>query len=189
MARTEKKKEVSLFSDIFHAFPKLVPLILSHHPDCEPYRKDVIRIGKLRLCRGCTISYSLVLILVVSYILLPLLRGLFEPFSPVLIIGVGVVLGLFQVLRGVYRKMSIIWRSLVKVALGSGIGLILIGIFRLELGYWATFWTIMGLFIVYGLVGGALRLFYMKRTCDECEFGGNLENCPGLSIIRELDRK
>lgn len=188
MARTEKKKEGSLFSDIFHAFPKLVPLILSHHPDCEPYRKDVLRLGKLRLCRGCTISYGLVLIWVASYILSPDIRGLFDPFSPGLIIGAGVVLGLFQVLRGIYRSLSVIGRSLVKVALGSGIGLILIGIFQLELGFWVTFWTIMGLFVVYGLLGGSLRFFYMKRTCEECEFRGDLKNCPGLSAIKELDR-
>jgi len=26
----------------------------AHKPLCEPYREDVLRLGKLRLCRGCT---------------------------------------------------------------------------------------------------------------------------------------
>lgn len=52
----------------------------AHKPLCEPYHEDVLRIGKLRLCRGCT------MIKVGLAVALPLLLIL-QPTLPVLVAG------------------------------------------------------------------------------------------------------
>jgi len=187
VANEGPKKNKGLMGDILRGFPKLLPFALSHHPDCKQYRNDVIRLGRVRLCRGCTIAYGLVLVIITSYLVLSPLRDLFNGISPVLIIGIGVLLGFVQVVRAVFRKMGIIGKSLVKVSLGIGISMILIGILRLELGFTATYWTIIGLFLLYGVVGGTLRFLYMKKTCEECEFKADLKECKGLKVVRELD--
>ena len=176
-----------LTGDIINAFPKLLPLVLSHHPDCEPYRADVIRIGKLRLCRGCTIAYGLVVLIFGSYLLFGELRDLFGEVPPPLLILSGAALGMFQVLRAVFRRMGIPRKTLVKLALGSGIALVLIGIMELDLGRTGTIWLMVGLFLLYGTLGGYIRYVYMKRTCLECEYGGDMRSCPGMSVVRELD--
>ncbi|MGA1794177.1 MAG: hypothetical protein ACMUHM_09510 [Thermoplasmatota archaeon] len=188
MADEGSRKDRGLFKDILRGFPKLLPFALSHHPDCPPYKADVIRIGKVRLCRGCTIAYGLALAIIAIYLLIEPVRDMFGVFSPFLIMGAGIFLGLFQIIRAVFRKMGVVGKSLIKIVLGIGISLILISIFELDLGFAVTYWTIIGLFLLYGVLGGALRFHYMKRTCEECEFKADLKECKGMSVVRELDK-
>lgn len=173
--------------DIIRAFPKLIPIVLAHHPDCKPYRNDVIKIGKVRLCRGCTISFGIAGIMILIYLLSPDIRTSFDRVRPVFLFSIGVFLGLFQVLRAVFRKIGVAMKTIVKVALGLGIGLIAIAVFELDLSIYLTIWIFIGLFILYGLLGGPLRFYYMKRTCEECEFKADLDDCEGLKIIKELE--
>jgi hypothetical protein len=162
-------------------------LVFSHHPDCEPYSNDVINLGKVRLCRGCTIAYGIAGLLILMYLWIPDMRSLISDVDPTLIIGFGVFLGLFQVMRAIVRKMGAFMKSIVKLALGMGIALIIVGIFQLDLGFQGTFWTIFLLFILYGLFGLVLRLFYMKRTCEECESHSDWNSCDGMRVIKELE--
>ncbi len=57
-----KKKESKVLSTLRQIFRALfsweaIHLMLSHHPFCEVFDPHVFKIGKLRLCRGCFLSY------------------------------------------------------------------------------------------------------------------------------------
>jgi hypothetical protein len=187
VASGENDKDGGLIRDILKAFPKVIPLAFSHHPDCKPYRNDVIRIGKIRLCRGCTISFTIAGVMILLYLLSRDVRIMFDRMGPEILLPAGVILGMFQVLRAFVRRMGIPMKTLIKIALGVSISLIAIGVIELDLSRSMTGWALFGLFILYGLFGAPLRFYYMKKTCEECEYKADLGECEGLKFIKEFE--
>lgn len=47
----------SKLADLFRYIRSFIPLLLSHHPECEEFKDHTLNIGKMRLCIGCFIGY------------------------------------------------------------------------------------------------------------------------------------
>jgi hypothetical protein len=43
------------------------------------------------------------------------------------------------------------------------------------------------LIILYGVIGLPLRMYYMKKTCDECDFHSDWKSCDGMKFLKEID--
>lgn len=145
-----------------HAFHRY-----AHHPLCEPYRGEVIRIGRwLRLCKGCTyLATGLVLGVAGGAILQP------SPASGFVVLAVSVAAG-----------VASLWLRMPKLAgrawPGMGIGL----------GLWAGWPCALASTLVVGLMGLLYRRRGTERArCDTCH-ERERQPCSGFVLIVRRER-
>ena len=154
-------------------------LMLSHHPFCEVFDPHVFKIGKLRLCRGCFLSYPPLYALVSIFIFWGAAREffLFEAISIVdnlwwFVIGFGILTFGARWLG----RYSIFIKDIAKFSRGAWTGLLVMVILSQHWGF-----KIGAILIV---VAGMSYLSIhrgkdMERTCDECEWHADFNSCPG----------
>jgi hypothetical protein len=178
----------SAFAEAQRVLVMVFPLLLSHHPICKEYMPDMLKIGRVHLCKGCFLGYSFsLLVLAIYFILIPVTSWDIEA-GPELLIPVGIVLGSLQFARAFIRRAPSWWKTVQKLLLGAGIASIIIGIIELPIDLLYRSLILFSCFLIYGLLGAALRLHYLKMTCNECRFEGDWERCEGLSGLYEKNR-
>ncbi len=160
-------------------------LMLSHHPNCETFDSHVFKIGKLRLCRGCFLSYPPLYALVAMYIFWVPSRDFFlREAIPIVdnlwwfVIGFG-ILTFASRLLGQYH---IIIKDISRLSRGIWTGLLVLVIISQHWGFKIG----AALIIIGGMTYLSLqRGKDMERTCDECEWHSNFSSCPGWDGISE----
>jgi hypothetical protein len=182
-------------ADIVEAFREakyylicLRSFFLSHHPDCKDFDSDVIRFGTLRLCRGCTIGYGLALVLFLLFILIPSINDLFRQRDTLVLGLLGVILAGTQLLRVLVQINSRAFKTLQKAAFGTGLFLLASSLILYDAPL-AT--KIIILLISLVIVGGILSLarpYYILKTCKECSWHQNWDDCPGFDQMACRDR-
>ena len=128
--RKQNTKVRQIFSAIFSRDAFL--LLLSHHPFCEVYDSHVFKIGKLRLCRGCFLSYPPLYALPAIFVFWEAAREFFlnEAVSIIdnlwwFVIGFGILAGVGRWLG----RYSIFIKDLAKFGRGAWAGFLLIVLF------------------------------------------------------------
>jgi len=171
--RTSKRvlRELDRLSRRAHRFHRF-----AHHPLCTQYRGEVVRIGKVRLCRGCTFAVA---------------GGLAGGIAG-LAIGASVTASATATLGGATLLLATLWlrRRLPKLVTR----LVPAGLFALAITCGALDGSALGIACAIGsaaIVGG-LRLLYGKRganrapctTCPERD----LAPCSGFAPIVSRER-
>jgi len=185
-----KKKESKVLSTLRQIFRALfsweaIHLMLSHHPFCEVYDPHVFKIGKLRLCRGCFLSYPPLYALVTIFIFWEAAREFFllEAISIIdnlwwFVIGFGILTFVARWLG----RFSIFIKDIAKFFRGTWTGLLVMVIISQHWGF-----KLGAALIVFG---GMTYLSLhrgkdMERTCNECEWNADFNACPGWEGISE----
>ncbi|TET29043.1 MAG: hypothetical protein E3J70_08070 [Candidatus Heimdallarchaeota archaeon] len=185
-----KKKESKVLSTLRQIFRALfsweaIHLMLSHHPFCEVYDPHVFKIGKLRLCRGCFLSYPPLYALVTIFIFWEAAREFFllEAISIIdnlwwFVIGFGILTFVARWLG----RFSIFIKDIAKFSRGTWTGLLVMVIISQHWGF-----KLGAALIVFG---GMTYLSLhrgkdMERTCNECEWNADFNACPGWEGISE----
>lgn len=135
----------------------------SHKPLCQRFDKGVIKLGKVSLCRSCTLVY---IGMIVSIFLFTLL---FKDLSPIVkyFYIVQFTLTVIFSYPGIYRKIPRELCDLLRFSLG---GLIPFTFFILTHGYYGTGLTGSILFVISGIYYRRKRSdlkSYLCRNCDE----------------------
>lgn len=184
LEQTSKKKESKTLATLRQIFRALfsweaIHLMLSHHPFCEVFDPHVFKIGKLRLCRGCFLSYPPLYALVSIFIFWEAAREFFllEAISIIdnlwwFVIG-------FCILtfgaRGLGRY-SIFIKDIAKFSRGAWTGFLVMVIISQHWGFKIS----AALIVIGGMTYLSLhRGKDMERTCDECEWHADFNSCPG----------
>ncbi|MFW9922690.1 MAG: hypothetical protein ACFFDW_05290 [Candidatus Thorarchaeota archaeon] len=164
-----------------------IQLMLSHHPACDVYDSHVFKIGKLRLCRGCFLSYPPLYALLIIYVAWPeakdffLTNGLWFDNLWWFVISFG-ILAIFGRLLGRY---SIFIKDLSKFGRGAWAGFLIIVALT-------QFWPFKVAALVIVLGGMTFLSFHrgkaMEKTCNECSWNSNFDSCPGWgNLANELN--
>ena len=154
-----------------------LPLLLSHHPMCDEFGDDTFRLGKLRFCTGCFISYPIAFGLVALGLLAHL-----PPFPWWLFLAAGVALGLVQLLSlaGLTGKKWI--KVISKVCLGFGLAWCPLGSVEMPVERTLRLVLLVAAFAGIALLGMA-RFFVIMRTCRRCSWNADHDNCPGIAPV------
>ena len=190
MEPISKKKESKVLSTLRQIFRALfsweaVHLMLSHHPFCEVFDPHVFKIGKLRLCRGCFLSYPPLYALVTIFIFWEAAREFFllEAISIIdnlwwFVIGFGILTFGARWLG----RYSIFIKDIAKFSRGAWSGLLVMVIISQHWGFKIG----AALIVIGGMTYLSLhRGKDMERTCNECEWNADFNACPGWEGMSE----
>ena len=136
----------------------------AHHPLCARFREEVLRIGRVRVCRSCALLYAGL----VAFVLLPLSTGGLGPWLLPIFYGSTAVVLIPSHPRW-YHRYSRGTRDLLRFAAGVWIAL-LVGLF-IEGWYLLGFVNLAAAFLLhryYGRVRG-------EKQCGMCD------GCPELA--------
>jgi hypothetical protein len=188
--QTTKEKKESSFKNIVKGLFKwsTFELLLAHHPDCEEYDSHVFKIGKVRLCRGCFLSYPFAYAIPLIFIFWQAANDFFLAkalwFHNLLWFAIGFIL--LTIITFFTRRFSKIINDLYKVVRGSLLGflfIVVIGEIRTPNWYLSL---ISGVIILGGLFYLSVKRGKdMEKTCNECEWGANFYSCPGWKDLSE----
>ena len=160
-----------------------IRVMFAHHPYCDPFEEHTFKIGKLRLCRGCWLSYPPMYATILIYLFWPQARDFMLGEAVWImdnlwwfVIGFG-ILALVGRLIGRYSRFI---KDLSKFGRGSWAGFLVVVIITQHWGFK------VGAALI--LIGGMTYLSLhrgkdMDRTCDECEWHANYDTCPGMQEI------
>ena len=191
--KMQEKSKKQQFKEIFEQMTHIIKVLFkwstirvmfSHHPYCDPFEHHTYKIGKLRLCRGCLLSYPPLYATLLIFLFWPqahaflIADALWFDNLWWFMIGFG-ILALVGRLLGRY---SIFIKDLSKFGRGAWAGFLVVVIISQHWGF-----KIGAVLII---VGGMTYLSLhrgkdMEKTCDECEWGANYDACPGWKDIND----
>ena len=162
-----------------------IRVILAHHPYCDPFKEHTFNIGKLRLCRGCWLSYPPMYATILMYLFWPQARDFMLAEAVWImdnlwwfVIGFG-ILALVGRLVGRYSRFI---KDLSKFGRGAWAGFLVVVIISQHWGFKVG----AALIVIGGMTYLSLnRGKDMDRTCDECEWRANYDACPGMKEINQ----
>ncbi|MBW1692433.1 MAG: hypothetical protein JRJ70_17175 [Deltaproteobacteria bacterium] len=168
-----------------YAYIKIAkPYLLSHHPHCKYYSKDVLKIGKYRFCWGCIVTYPTM----VSSMILFLLLDFQNKFAWWEFVIAGIIFGSYEFIS-LWRKGSGLRHRIIKFLLGIGLALTTIGVFTIPIHLFFRILIFIQLYMMAGLLG-SLRMVAMEKKCRKCKWKGNWYKCPGFEELnRELKKR
>ncbi|MHA1111754.1 MAG: hypothetical protein ACTSRE_11675 [Promethearchaeota archaeon] len=174
-------KKMKLGTKVKLAFQAIKPIITSHHPLCEQYKDHSFHLFGRDWCIGCYIGYpSGIFVFLVGF-----LTGLFQSLetSTLLIIG-ACLMGSY--ILSIVGLTKIRWIKIVsKIPLGTGAAFLIAALLNLSSPIWLrvllSFLLIQAIIIVINVK----RAAEMKKTCAECKYESDHNNCPGMHIIME----
>jgi len=153
----------------------ILKLLLAHHPCCKEFDNDIIKIGKIRICIGCIIFIPFVLLTITLLFgdLVKLGRN-YHFFG-----ATGIILGMAQIFSLLLHIRRKIFKVMVKMSLGIGVGFVLYSIHLLPFKNVHKFTILMACMILASLLE-FLKVFQMKRRCLMCRSYSDFPNCEGL---------
>lgn len=154
------------------------PYLLSHHPHCDRYGNDVFKIGRLRLCKGCYITYPTILLVMVF----SCLSGIVHRYPWYSFAGTGMVIGSFEFISLFFDVGG--YRMVIKFLLGLGVGLVIVGVYLMPIGIYYSTLIIMMLVVLANLIY-MIRWKKFKKKCLACPHEMDWENCPGFREMNE----
>jgi hypothetical protein len=183
-SETTKPKKTGEFRKVLNVVfsRNTFQLLIAHHPNCEPYEDHVFKIGKLRLCRGCTLSY-------------PQAYGL-----PILVLAWAKAWAFFE--STAFKIHNIWWFTIAITILGvttyftKKYARIINDIYKVARGFLLGFFFIIIIIepwpykIAFGVLIAGLMIYLstrrgkdMERTCNECEYSASFNDCPGWETL------
>lgn len=184
--RTKMKREFRYLRLFLKEFLKwdTLQFIFSHHPICEPFEDHVYKIGRLRLCRGCILSYPPLYAIVLIFMFWPASRTFFVTTNYYLenlwwfIISFGIA----AIVSRFLGRFHILIKDFSKFTRGAWAGFLFLVILT---QHWA--FKVGAALIIFGGMAylSANRAKDMQQTCHECPWQAQYEECPGWGTMPE----
>lgn len=155
------KKNQSIHS----IFQQIRPILLSHHPNCEPFHAHTVQIGGLHLCIGCFVGYPAAVIGVfISFIGL---MAHWISLPQLLWVSVGCLAVLFLSFTSLtrYKKVKILQKSFF----GFGAGAFLT--FNWQIFPWGLAFNIVWAIFIFSSLNmpvSVVHLISHQRVCEAC---------------------
>lgn len=165
----------------------ITPFFLSHHPECDDFDDHVFKIGKIRLCQGCTAMYSgliILILLVWNHILI-----LPQDFLISFIIGSLLFFPTIVQLKFGFKNRS--YRIISRWLIGFSIGIYLWSAwifpvsFKIPL-YYFPFIRIWGIFTFFFVFFGIQNLHMIKTRNLWLKQYSNDQQSPRCTGFRSL---
>lgn len=158
------------------------PFYWAHHPLCDRFRRDVLRLGRMHVCRSCALVYAGLILtilgcLVYSAEISPVASSLFALLVAVTLAGSCPIW---------YRRWPRPVRDLFRAMLGMTLGLC--G-FLLTHQFWPLGLTGLIVLLVSYQVYFVLRQAQRLRACDGCLELDQPGICSGCRLKVELTRQ
>ncbi|NHJ84826.1 MAG: hypothetical protein FK734_05150 [Asgard group archaeon] len=177
--KNREKKPPSRFVQYFKAIFnwKVVRLMISHHPYCDHYDSHVFKIGPVRFCKGCFLSYPPLYTIVLLFIFWEKAREFFlTPSFHIDNLWWFVIGSFILALLYFLGKFSMFIKDLSKFGRGLFAGFLFCVILS---QHWA-FKIPAALIIIAGMtILSVKRGREMERDCRECEWQAQFDVCPG----------
>ncbi|MBD3255740.1 MAG: hypothetical protein GF383_11655 [Candidatus Lokiarchaeota archaeon] len=172
--KKQKIKEILTYAWCF------LPLLLSHHPDCNNFRGHTLKCGKFKLCIGCFVGYP---VAIITYLIMRTFNlAKYFPHDSLFIISI-IFLSTFVLSPLNLTKIKII-KVAQKAFIGVGAAFLLVWIRNLPN---PRMTNLLIMFIVFSLIIFVLNLYHVYgflKTCYKCETPFDWGNCPGFDEIR-----
>ncbi|MBD3191192.1 MAG: hypothetical protein GF308_11130 [Candidatus Heimdallarchaeota archaeon] len=184
--RTKMRREFRYLRLFLKEFLKwdTFQFIFSHHPICEPFEDHVYKIGRLRICRGCILSYPPLYATVLIFILWPASRAFFVTTSFYLenLWWFVISFGITAIVSRLLGRFHILIKDFSKFTRGAWAGFLFLVILTQHLAFKIG----AGLMIFGGMMYlSANRAKDMQQTCHECPWQAQYEECPGWGTMPE----
>ncbi|MGA1873613.1 MAG: hypothetical protein ACMUHY_08060 [Thermoplasmatota archaeon] len=140
------------------------PYLLSHHPHCSWYSRDVLRLGRWRFCWGCIVTYPTMIVTLTAIIFL----GIHHRFDWWQFVAAGVILGSFEFIS-LWRKGRGLRHRTIKFFLGLGLAFVTVGVFTIPISLFLRILIYFHLYLLAGLFG-SLRVVAMEKKCKRCSW-------------------
>ncbi len=158
------------------------PFWFSHHPPCDNFSSEVIKIGNFRVCRGCTIVYVTTIFIIVIILLFRPFSGwkLLEITALVLMITIPTWVAVFH--RFTRRLVKDVVRATLGISLGIAISeLVIQGNFLIKM---AIFIAIMVVYYLFKWLRKKQHIHLAELMCPDCR---HLTERACLDAIRLLE--
>jgi len=180
--KTLQKKLASekIFKSALLTLKSFLPLIISHHPECEHFKGHTIKLGRVRLCIGCYIGYPSAIL----GILLIDILNLRSFFSLQAFQNIGILFLLFFFLSFTGITNIKIIKIVQKFLTGIGSSFLFWSIWYQPISYNERYFTFA---TVFGLIIAVLNLYHVYgfyRNCHRCDTPFGWHVCTGFESIR-----
>lgn len=175
------KKQPGLFKSVIRLMFNwtTISLLLAHHPSCETFDSHVFKIGKVRLCKGCALSYPPAYGIPIVFIAWIRARNfiIFSNFYIQNIWWFVIGTGILAIGTHLLKPYSKFINDFAKFTRGVWAGFLILSILVISPWYYKL--------IPLAITAVGLMLITLKRqkdmtkTCNECEWQSDYENCPG----------
>jgi hypothetical protein len=181
----EKPPKSGIFQRFGYFLKAIKPMALSHHPVCGHFDDHVFILGNKKLCLGCFIGYPIALI---TLILIFILRSVFI-ITPEFLYTVGFYLCCSYLLSIIkltkFKPIKIFSKALI----GVGTGFIITS-FLISTGpLWLRILFIVIFFQITTTIVNIKRSYDIHKTCQQCEFKEDWDECPGMKDTIDFFRK
>ena len=157
-----------------------MPLILSHHPECERFEGHTIKIGKYGLCIGCFVGYPSVIIGLIFIRIFNL--GRIIPPILFLTLGIAFIASFIASPLNLTKNKSI--KIIQKIIIGIGSSFLFWWVLDLPI-------NINSKFILFLVIFGSLlslfnlhHIYSFYRTCKKCQTPFKWATCSGFTSIQ-----
>lgn len=153
----------------------MLKFAFAHHPTCEPFRDHLYNIKGVWICKGCAITYPMVLLVFLFSIVIDISFSI--SFT---IVIAGLLITMTLSINIFHKKFAFIKRIFFGLFTGSFI------YFFFSHGDFIV--LIFGLIILYIilLVFSVIRYFHMKNTCSSCVYLGDWNKCDGFIDMKRV---
>jgi hypothetical protein len=154
-------RKIDRLSRRAHAFHRF-----AHHPLCDAYRSEILRLGHMRFCKGCTF--------LATGFVAGLVAGAMTRLPPALGLACLVTALLAGALSLRMRLPKLVGRALPGAALG--------------LGLWTGWLGALATLMIAGVFAGLYRRRGVERSrCDSCH-ERQRSPCPGFVLVVRRER-
>ena len=176
---SEKKNRSKIFTGIL-TVTAFLPLVLSHHPECDKFNNHTINLGKLRFCIGCFIGYPTAIIGIILIDLLNISNII--PTDYFFIISIILISTFFMSPLHLIRVKFV--KIIQKFLIGLGSSFLFWAIWSLPNPLLTNYFIFM---YTFSIILGVLNFYHVYGfvgTCYKCDTPFSWGKCTGFDTIR-----
>ncbi len=164
----------------------IIPILISHHPICDKYAKDMVG-SKHPICRGCIFFYPSILIsAILSIAILDISNSSKELNQIRILIGLGSLS--FYFLKILIKNLPQFVDDLIHIITGMSISFACVSLF------WGPFPLAFKIIIpiqiqLWLAIASYRRIVKMDKICNKCSFVELGKKCPGFTQISLPQKK
>ncbi len=158
----------------------LLPIFLSHHPDCKKFKNHTFKIGEIRLCVGCFVAYPVGIISMLFFNYIKLDQEL--PAHWILTLS-GLCMSTTALSFTALIEIKPI-KVFQKATIPIGVAFFLIWIRTLSLSKEAKVYLAMSTIGIVLLLFNLKHMYGILKSCYYCETTFAWSTCEGFERIR-----
>ncbi|MHA1689461.1 MAG: hypothetical protein ACTSYC_10945 [Promethearchaeota archaeon] len=180
---SKKKEKKNGIKNLFLYLLSFIPILISHHPECERFKAHVFNCKGIKLCVGCFIAYPTGSLALTLFFFINLDKIL----PPYLLLSLAFVFNASTLLSLTRLTRNRLVKSVQKGAIATGVAFLLIWIKAIPLSVPISTKISLSVIIIVIFLGlyNFKHVFTFLNTCYSCPFIFQWWRCPGFISIRK----